>query len=257
MIECECFCTCCDTQVFLLPEEGADTAIFRCPSCGRQLHVQRLRPPEESEWLTCTNPAVLVQRKNPHATSRKRRLCACACCRHVWDRLRDSRSRQAVEVAERFVDGLATPEELKQAHAGAAAVASATGKRYWEDVAFAAQGATSEHARPITALNAILGRSRGRKFDEAAVVASLFRDILGNPFRRLLGIDASVLAWNEGTVPRLAQAIYDEHAFDRLPILADALEEAGCRDADMLYHSRGPGPHARGCWVLDLILGKS
>ena len=257
MIECECFCTCCDTQVFLLPEETTADTILRCPSCGRQLHFQRLRPPEESEWLTCKNPAVFVQRKNPQATSRKRRLCACACCRRVWNRLRDSRSRQAVEVAERFADGLATPEELKQAHAEAAAVASATGKRYWEDVAFAAQGATSEHPRPITALNAILGRSRGRKPDKAAVVASLFRDILGNPFRSLPVLDAAVLAWNDRLVPRLAQAIYDERRFQDLPILADALADAGCPDTDLLEHCRGLGPHARGCWVLDLILGKS
>jgi hypothetical protein len=54
----------------------------------------------------------------------------------------------------------------------------------------------------------------------------------------------------------LAQAIYDDRAFDRLPILADALEEAGCDTADILAHCRGPGPHVRGCWVVDLILGK-
>jgi hypothetical protein len=54
----------------------------------------------------------------------------------------------------------------------------------------------------------------------------------------------------------LAQGIYDERAFERLPILADALEDAGCTDAAILVHCRGPGPHVRGCWVVDLILGK-
>jgi hypothetical protein len=63
-------------------------------------------------------------------------------------------------------------------------------------------------------------------------------------------------AWNDGTIPKLAQAIYEERAFDRLPILADALEEAGCDNADILAHCRQPGPHVRGCWVVDLLVGK-
>jgi hypothetical protein len=54
----------------------------------------------------------------------------------------------------------------------------------------------------------------------------------------------------------LASAVYTERAFDRLPVLADALEEAGCVDADILSHLRGAGPHALGCWCLDLLLGK-
>jgi hypothetical protein len=57
-------------------------------------------------------------------------------------------------------------------------------------------------------------------------------------------------------VLHLATAIYEESAFDRLPILADALEEAGCTDVELLGHLRGPGPHVRGCWVVDLITGK-
>jgi hypothetical protein len=64
------------------------------------------------------------------------------------------------------------------------------------------------------------------------------------------------LSWNNGTVANLAQTIYDERAFIRLPILGDALEEAGCSEAAMLAHCRGPGPHARGCWVVDLLLGR-
>jgi hypothetical protein len=66
----------------------------------------------------------------------------------------------------------------------------------------------------------------------------------------------SWLRWDDGTIPKLAQAIYDERAFDHLPVLADALEEAGCANADILAHCRGPGEHVRGCWVVDLLLGK-
>jgi hypothetical protein len=86
--------------------------------------------------------------------------------------------------------------------------------------------------------------------------AKLVRDIFSNPFRPP-SLDPSWLSWNDGTIPKLAQAIYDDRAFDRLPILADALEEAGCTNADILNHCRQPGEHVRGCWVVDLLLGKS
>ncbi len=88
-------------------------------------------------------------------------------------------------------------------------------------------------------------------------MASLLRDIAGNLFRPQPVIDSSWLSWNDRIIPKLAQAIYDDRAFDRLPILADALEEAGCTNADILNHCRQPGEHVRGCWVVDLLLGKS
>jgi hypothetical protein len=84
----------------------------------------------------------------------------------------------------------------------------------------------------------------------------LLRDIFGNPFR-FPRIDAAVLGWNGGTLVKLAQTIYGDRAFDRLPILADALEEAGCDNANILNHCRSEGPHVRGCWVLDAILVKT
>ncbi|MBL8793520.1 MAG: hypothetical protein JNM56_06430 [Planctomycetia bacterium] len=87
---------------------------------------------------------------------------------------------------------------------------------------------------------------------EYAVQCGLLRDIFGNPFRPIT-IDA---AWLTSTVVSLAQAIYNERAFDRLPILADALEDAGCDNADILNHCRQPGEHIRGCWCVDLLLGK-
>ena len=84
----------------------------------------------------------------------------------------------------------------------------------------------------------------------------LLRDVFGNPFR-LLSVQRHWLTWNDRTIPKLAQTIYDDRRFDLLPILADALEEAGCDNADILAHCRGPGPHVRGCWVVDLLLGKT
>jgi hypothetical protein len=93
----------------------------------------------------------------------------------------------------------------------------------------------------------------GLEEEEGAATCRLARDIFGNPFRpvrverRRLGAAAVALA----------REIYQEHAFDRLAILADALEEAGCDQASLLQWCRGPGPHVRGCWVVDLLLGKA
>jgi hypothetical protein len=86
--------------------------------------------------------------------------------------------------------------------------------------------------------------------------AAFLRDLFGNPFRPV-PVDPAWLAWERGTIPKLAEEIYEERAFDRLPVLADALEDSGCTNPDILSHLRGPGPHVRGCWVLDLLLGKS
>lgn len=83
-------------------------------------------------------------------------------------------------------------------------------------------------------------------------ITGLLRDIVGNPFRPI-ALDP---AWLTTTVHSLAQTVYDERAFDRLPVLADALEDAGCANHELLSHCRGPGSHVRGCWVVDLLLGK-
>ena len=88
---------------------------------------------------------------------------------------------------------------------------------------------------------------------ERAAQSDLVRDIFGNPFRPV-ALDPS---WLTPAVTALARAIYDDRAFDRVPDLADVLERAGCADADVLAHCHGAGPHVRGCWVVDLLLGKS
>jgi hypothetical protein len=95
------------------------------------------------------------------------------------------------------------------------------------------------------------GLQGGTKAERAAQ-ADLIRDVFGNPFRPVHADPR----WLTSTAVGLAQTIYADRAFDRLPILADALEEAGCDDADVLSHLRGDGPHVRGCWVVDLILGQ-
>jgi hypothetical protein len=93
-------------------------------------------------------------------------------------------------------------------------------------------------------------------FDRATKTqVGFLRDIFGNPFRPA-GIDPAWLAWRDGTVFRLGQTIYEDCRFDLLPILADALQESGCTNADILQHCHASGPHVRGCWVVDLLLGK-
>jgi hypothetical protein len=97
---------------------------------------------------------------------------------------------------------------------------------------------------------------------EVEAQTNLLRCIFGDPFQPLT-VSPAVLAWNDATVVRLAQAAYEERHMPegtldngRLAVLADALEEAGCTDQDILNHLRGPGPHVRGCWAVDLLLDK-
>src|SRR5262245_48078436 len=220
----------------------------------------------EGEWLKGRYPGELLYFMGRKVGKRRRRLIACACCRRIWPTLGDERSRRAVEVAELFADGVANEEELAAAHRAANwadldlnvkimnyPVRQREGPwRVWK-AAVAAKHAANEY-RPDVALE----HARDAVYDgslldrEHAAQAVLVRDILGNPFRPV----AFDPAWRTPTAVALAQAIVDERAFERMPILADALEEAGCASRDVLKHCRGKGPHARGCWVLDLVLGK-
>jgi hypothetical protein len=90
----------------------------------------------------------------------------------------------------------------------------------------------------------------------AAAQVALIRDIFGNPFRPVTA-EPAWLRWHDGTVPRIARGIYDDYRFADMPILHDALLDAGCDDEDVLAHCRTPDGHVRGCWVIDLLLEKS
>ena len=92
---------------------------------------------------------------------------------------------------------------------------------------------------------------------EALAQEKLLHDILGPTPRAPAGASLPWLGWQGGLIIALARGIYEEHAFERLPYLADALEDAGCTDPDLLNHLRGPGPHVRGCWAVDALLSKS
>ena len=188
---------------------------------------------DESKWLACADPEPLLQFLRGKTSDRKVRLFACACCRCIWDQL-DSRSQVVVRVAERFADDEATANDFRQACTEAGGAPRVV------------QAATYLHPRNA-AQSAVGG--------EGGVECGLLRDLFPC-FVHPVMIASSLRAGSDCTPFRLAQAIYAERAWDHLPILADALEEAGYADKEILKHCRGPGPHVRGCFVVDLVLGK-
>jgi hypothetical protein len=160
-----------------------------------------------------------------------------------------------VEVAEQYADRQVKNAAREQAHWAVRALL--TPPRVAADVSLAynvSRGPRYTHVDAgIVAQRAVFAiAATGAQDAERAVQCELFRDIIGNPFRPAV-LDRH---WKTATTFALAQSIHEDLAFDRMPILADALEEVGCTEAEILSHCRGPGPHVRGCWVVDLVLGK-
>jgi len=226
----------------------------------------------EAEWLACEDPTPMLEFLQGQVSERKLRLFAVACSRRIW-KLLANEPRQWIEVAEQYADGLVTQKELnnaatvaKQAVGGRSANLAANADAF--SATYAAVDsidATSADAASILAANAVAHeQTRGAETvtgwddawkDERVIHSQLLHCIVANSFRPVT-INAAWLSWNDSTVRRIAQAIYDERAFDRMPIMADALEDSGCSNADILNHCRQPGEHVRGCHVLDLLLGK-
>jgi hypothetical protein len=231
----------------------------------------------EAEWLSGTDPTRMLSHLGRKASPRKLRLLACGCARQVWDVLAEVH-REAIELAERFADGRATDRKRREVldHAGATAPRES---RHWfqeprEPAWRAAQAATAtlrdeaasaaaEAATQVVAwalsrpsnLPSVpsLNVWQKRRMEILRVECSLIRDIFGNSSHPVV-FDPS---WRTRNVRELAQAIYQQRTFERMPILADALEDAGCDVADLLNHCRGEADHVLGCWALDLILGQS
>jgi hypothetical protein len=194
----------------------------------------------EHEWLTCTDPTQMLDFLRGKVTDRKLRLFGVACCREIWDWLNDS--RKAVEIAEQYADSqFSLTKEATRAfyEAGTSYLLLLTDPFQW--AASYCKWSPSTISR------------RNDQANEQEGQLALLRCIFGNPFRPIT-IKPSLLTT---TIVQLAETIYNERTFDRMPILADALEESGATDSALLGHCRGPGPHARGCHVLDVILGKS
>jgi len=207
----------------------------------------------EAEWLAATDPTPMLGFLQEKASERKLRLVAVACCRRIWHRLKDRRCRKVVEVAEQFADGLATLQELEAA-AELAVLFTQDVKRDEDMGPTSAAYFVTSPLGDITGLRRVpSAASRSVGAAESIAQCHLCRDIFGNPFRPI----TLNPAWHTSTVSTLATCIYEEKAFDRMPILADALQDAGCDNEDILNHCRQAGEHVRGCWCVDLLLGKA
>lgn len=228
----------------------------------------------EAEWLQCRDPERLLTHVAGDATPRQLRLLAAAACRRVGKLITDPDQRKAVALVERYADGEATDAERAEMIGalsltceledtndidGAASTEAATA--VWQavapdDPAEAAVAACQSAAGAAAAAHAGHEES-GLSWDEAqeaerAAQACLVRDFFGNPFRRVRPNPA----WQTVEVTLLARTIYEQRAFARMPELCAALQRAGCHDPEVLNHCRRAPTHARGCWVLDLLLGK-
>lgn len=239
----------------------------------------------EQEWLACDNPGQMLDflRETSKVSSRKLRLFACACCRLIWTLPNDDRARHAVEAAEKYVDGLGESglieayldlnqglmvlgrryipdipaKILDSAFVAFLRTVSCSGVYYgqpWEWSSYNPYQCAADAAHRVASVAAWVNDSA--QLETARAEAGLLRDIIGNPFRRLPAVKA-------GGVAGVAEAAYEGRELpvgtlinDRLAALATAFKQAGCDNEEIWAHLRGPGPHVRGCHVVDLLLNR-
>jgi hypothetical protein len=243
----------------------------------------------EQEWLAHDDPVPMLEFVASRASDRKLRLFLCACCTRVLQgaALRNVNLTgrfvclqmlvSALRTVERFADGIGGTRDLESARRSTEeapyvpASINYGGESGLDSEALAVQGAAAQRLTPQSVVAACrqalatLRHHHRRSTPQAAGaspeplaehqrdMASWLRDVVGNPFRPV-EVDPAWLSVGDGNVVRVAESIYARGSFDELRFLADALEDAGCADADVLGHCRGPGPHVRGCWVLDLFI---
>ncbi|VTR91574.1 Uncharacterized protein OS=Sorangium cellulosum (strain So ce56) GN=sce5710 PE=4 SV=1 [Gemmata massiliana] len=204
------------------------------------------------EWSAATDPAPMVQFLQAKSSDRKLRLFAVACCRRAWPWC-ETPDVSIITALEQHAHGLGLIPRVNafqhdrllcsvcSPFATSAALRTAT-----VAAAVVATGTLGSSPR------ADLETWRAADSVESAEQATLLRDIFGNPFRPV----AFSPSWRTPPALALADRMYESRTFDVMPILADALQDAGCENEDILGHCRGTGPHVRGCWVVDLVLGK-
>jgi hypothetical protein len=241
----------------------------------------------EAEWLVCRDPIAMLDQPPHPVTGRKKWQFLAACLPMLFGRANcvGCRSRLHVFdfVAERpeSPQALALLEEARRAKCPTRPAGCYLRQLYrysafyldgnltwcelWNSILDLVCWTNNDaahafiQARPTLSLDEKKEPRRAiRQAGDSEMSAAIrnIHDVLGNPFRPI-SHNSSWLAWNDGAISKMAQVIYDARVFDRLPLLADALEDAGCTDADILSHCRTPSEHVRGCWVVDLLLGKS
>src|SRR5262245_38232255 len=210
-------------------------------------------------WRTSKVPEKLLGAVQGLVSDRQLRLFACACARLYWDRL-SPEARQAVEAAERHLDRPATYAAMIAAGTLAASTYQVTDYLDDDPPDYTVVDALGRAAAYANAWRAAVGaiahvRVKGAtKKQQQQSACALMREVFGDPFAPPR-VDPAWFAREGGIVRKLARSIYEERAFDRMPILGDALEEAGCHDKDILGHCRDvKAGHVRGCWVLELCL---
>jgi hypothetical protein len=230
-------------------------------------------PVTEAEWLAFTDPGSVLDflQTCSGATERKLRLFACACVRQARYWVTGEKSLRAIEFAEEFSDKPKREQMQLWRKYRAMCVEAGHGpgsrSRWWgglENPSWIVRTLTEpEQQRRSRGILAAIVRLTGAARKAAtepevprSSIATLLHDIFLNPFHPTSALDPIWLTRSDGAAPRVARAIYNDRRFDRLPLLADALEDAGCTDAEPLGHLRSPGPHVRGCWAVDLVLGK-
>jgi hypothetical protein len=227
----------------------------------------------EAEWSACDDPRPLLEHLGEAVDARTVRLFVLACCHRLWDGSTDDLPRLALELVERFVEapGQRHIWTTVRVPAGEAVIDCGASEpiRSLRAVAADSDDGLGPTLPASSFLEGILDRlacwrdpTRApgwliNSFEGLGLPpprqAELLRDLVRGPFRPLV-FRAAWRTANGGAVANLAWAIADEEAFDRLPILADALEDAGCAEPELLGHLRGGGPHVRGWWALDLVL---
>lgn len=216
----------------------------------------------EQEWLAATNPHPMLWFIRRTVSERKFRLFAVACCRRAWELMPSDDCREAIITAELTADGECDASVMYRlsvninSSIGSHALRGEVG----EYAAIAAERVSSldrfymaaEAAAVAIAVQRSSENYEPHRTVEESHQASLVRCMFGNPFRYVT-VGPS---WLTTDVRLLATGIYEDKAFDRLPILADALQDAGCENEEVLNHCRSNGPHVRGCWVVDLLTGR-
>jgi hypothetical protein len=196
----------------------------------------------EAEWGACQNAPAMLEVVRGRTGDRKLRLLACACARYRWSGLVEDEYRRAVTAAEQCADGFAGRGELRAAQGDIWDIS-------WGEV----RGAPDANSVAKATVDDFAGIAAERSVANlSGEAADLVREILGNPFRAAGTPDGAV---SPGAA-ELARSVYERHSFDELPRLAELLTKGGCRDQTLLDHLRSPGPHFRGCWALDAVLGK-
>ena len=178
-------------------------------------------------------------------TDRKLRLFACACCRRALDLLPPNIAQVAAEIAEKYADGQPIASEVEFIRNRIPLLANEES----DLLDYAALDFIAFEAAHRVG-TAFYFRS-GKSFTEVEQQGALIRDLAKPNYRSDFSPE-----WRADTAVSLARLMYDTYEFSAMPILADALQDAGCDNADILDHCRGPGPHVRGCWVVDLVLAK-